>query len=162
MFGKLCCKLQLFAQWEWVELDAIVQQMYCACTADTDIAKRVGKFSKSANTMCTAPMACYRSGYLLETKDNSHRRRSFTTVTKLWCNWTGWETVNANSQARPNPSMLFLTAGDKFKRTSWTTTSKEGTSSASTLIMLDGARIPTIPWHQHKVELQTLWSSPNT
>ena len=58
-----------------MELDAIVQQMYCACAADTDIAKRAGNFSKSVNTMCTAPMACYRSGYLLETKDNSHRRQ---------------------------------------------------------------------------------------
>ena len=116
--------------------------------------KKSGKIFKiSQHNVHCSYMACYRSGCLLETKDNSHIQKptgpgfsklvfrltiphSFTTtVTKLWCNWTGRETVNANSQVGPN-SMLFLTAGDS-SRASWTTTSKEGTSSAFTLIMLE-------------------------
>ena len=46
--------------------------------------KKAGKSLNSVNPMSTAPLTCYRSGYLLEPKeDNSHRRQQETDLVFL-------------------------------------------------------------------------------
>ena len=70
--------------------------------------------------MCTAPMACYLSGYLLETKEDNFKVGFYLSFRRYP------ETVNLSGHKY---LMLFLTARDSSREPSLL---QRGTSSAST------------------------------